>query len=932
MKKLLTNIVLLLFALPFMVNAQMISGTVMDGLEPVIGATVKVGTTGTVTDSDGKYAVKVAPGTHMVEVSYIGYGTQKLEVNVADGEKTTWDVALIEGLDMAEVTILGSRTPPRSNTNSPLPIDVVGAKELLSTGQNSFDKALTYRVPSFNSVNTPVNDATSLLDPYEIRNMGPSRTLVLIDGKRKNSSALLYTQTSPGRGESGTDISAIPQDAIERVEILRDGASAQYGSDAIAGVMNIILKKDAQNGSITFTGGITAEGDGETFGVALNNGAKIGEKGFVNYTVDFSKRELANRPGMVSAEGEAADFGADLGVVQEFLGRNPDANNINGSPETTAAKFAVNMGYDISDNTELYGNAAYVYKKVNSFANYRTPYWRTIEDLPYLGNFFPGENPNNIGKYTDELGYTFDGNGYDGYVPTFDGDLGDYNGTIGLRSVKNDWIADASFTVGGNEQTYLVRNSHNRSTIELPLTLSEEGDTIRSYQYRQNSPLVFDVGGTRFTHVVGNIDINKRFTDMVGIGFGSEFRSENFTVIPGSEASYDGLGPDSFAGNELRNSGTFNRYNFGGYLALALDLTDDFLIDGTVRLENYSDFGSAFVWKVSSRYKFLEDKITLRASASTGFRAPSLHQIYTQKTQYSFVPGQGIQVGGLVNNISREAKLLGLPQLDAEKSTNITVGLGIRPNYNWSFTLDYYNIAVKDRIILSTEITCEEGDDNPLCDLLVENGIVDLSFFVNALDTRTSGIDFVAGYKGLTVGTGTMNFNLSGNYTIQNEREGEVKDPQIVKDAEQTVSNPTQEGLFFTSRPQYKAIFGIDYSIGKFGVSLNNTLFGPTQFRQQGLSDPGLYTEFAPKVVTDLGLNYQITEKVSAILNVNNVLNVLPEWSFKTDAGVALPSDEQLFIDSNAITFNQRYPQMTYNGYHFSQLGTIFNLVVRVKL
>ncbi len=177
-----------------------------------------------------------------------------------------------------------------------------------------------------------------------------------------------------------------------------------------------------------------------------------------------------------------------------------------------------------------------------------------------------------------------------------------------------------------------------------------------------------------------------------------------------------------------------------------------------------------------------------------------------------------------------------------------------------------------------------------------------------------------------------MNFNLSGNYTIQNEREGEVKDPDLVKKAGQTVSNATQEALFFTSRPEYKAIFGIDYKIGKFGVSLNNTLFGPTRFRQQGLSDPGMYTEFAPKVVTDLGLNYQITEKVSTVLNVNNVLNVLPEWSFKTDAGVTLPSEEQLFIDSNAITFNQRYSQMTYNGYHFSQLGTIFNLVVRVKL
>jgi len=358
-------------------------------------------------------------------------------------------------------------------------------------------------------------------------------------------------------------------------------------------------------------------------------------------------------------------------------------------------------------------------------------------------------------------------------------------------------------------------------------------------------------------------------------------------------------------------------------------------------LENYSDFGSAFVWKVSSRYKFLQDKITLRASASTGFRAPTLHQIYTQKTQYSFVPGQGIQVGGLVNNVSREARLLGLPQLDAEKSTNITVGLGIRPNYNWSFTLDYYNIAVEDRIILSTEITGTEAGDTELDRILEEGNIVDISFFANALDTRTSGIDFVASYRGLAVGTGTMNFNLSGNYTLQNEREGDIKNPQIVQDAGQSVSNGTQEALFFTSRPQYKAIFGIDYNIGKFGISLNNTLFGPTIFRQQGLPqefDPktdsyiGLYTEFTPAVVTDLGLSYRISDKISTAFNVNNVFNILPEWSFKTDGGVTMPSEAELFGYSNAITFNQRYSQMTYDGYQFSQLGTIFNLTINVKL
>ena len=911
MKQFLTLLLVALFSLPLALNAQSLSGTVSSNGEALIGANVSVAgsSTGTSTDAEGKYTLKLDAGTYKIEVSYTGYGTETFDVTLAANEDKTLDIELREGVNLTDIVVTGTRTAPRSSTDTPLPIDVVGAKELMATGQNSFDKALTYKIPSFNSVNTPVNDATSLLDPFEIRNMGPSRTLILINGKRKNTSALLYTQTSPGRGESGADISAIPQGAIKRVEILRDGASAQYGSDAIAGVMNIILKDDAEYGSVTLNTGVTGAGDGETYGIAFNKGASLNGKGFVNYSVDLSKRELANRPGTVSAEGEAGDFGAPLADVQAFLNKYPDANNVNGSPETTAAKFLINMGVDISENTQLYGNAAYVYKKVNSYANYRTPYWRTEAAFPYLADFFPnGDN----GEYI-------------GYVPTFDGDLNDYNGTIGVRSEQNGWITDASFTVGGNKQTYFVTNSHNRSTVLVP------GDT--TFKYQQNSPLAFDVGGTKFTHTVGNIDITRRLSDMVGIAFGSEFRSETFEVIAGTESSYEGGGPDSFSGNDPRNSGKFNRYNFGGYADIALDFTDDFLVNATARLENYSDFGTAFVWKVSSRYKLADNKVTLRGSASTGFRAPLLHQIYTQKAQYSFVPGQGIQVGGLINNVSREARLLGLPSLKPEKSTNITVGLGTRVNDNLSITVDYYNISVTDRVILSTEVGATTAGNTPLDAILSANNLSDLSFFVNALDTRTSGIDFVVNYRGLELGDGTLGANLSGNYTLQNERVGDVKNPTLVAEAGQTVSNATQEALFFTSRPKFKMILGFDYQMGKLGASLNNTVFGPTTFRQQGL-DEGLYTEFATKVVTDLAVSYQAAEKVTIALNVNNLFDILPEWSFKADAGSApaalLGDTAYLEGQSNLITFNQRYSQMTYDGYHFSQLGRMLNLSVTI--
>jgi iron complex outermembrane receptor protein len=948
---------------------------------------------GTTTDDNGEFSINVKSLPTTLVVSSMGFATKSVKVI----QPSYLTIVVNEDNALNEIVVTGSRTPVRSNTKSPLPIDIVSAKDLVATGQTTFDKALQFKIPSFNTVQTPVNDATSLLDPYEIRNMGPSRTLILINGKRKNLSALLYTQTSPGRGETGSDISGIPVDAIKSVEVLRDGASAQYGSDAIAGVINIILKDTPNGGSATLRTGMTSEGDGEMFGVSVNNGTSIGDdKGFINYTVDFSKTSLANRPGTVNADGDYGDFaftnpgsyksflsGADdqfLGgvnlagfteaqadaeftnnyvgsadynsrlpvitadniagraSVDEFLGRVPDAGNINGSPETAAAKFLVNGEYNLSEESKLYFNAAFINKKVNSFANYRTPYWRTVGSFPYLADFYPGENPLNAGA----------GGGYDGYVPTFEGDLNDYNATIGFKSVINDWNVDASFTTGGNSQTYKVNQSHNRNTVYSPSTwvdannndIVDAGEINKGSQlYRENSKQSFDPGGTGFYHNVGNIDISKILTDNLSVAFGTEFRYETFEVIEGELGSYDGGGADSFAGNSPENSGKFTRYNFGGYASLNWNPSENLTLDGTIRSENYSDFGNAFVWKASGAYT-ISDKYTLRSSLSTGFRAPTLHQIYTQKAQYSFVPGQGIQVGGLVNNVSSQAGLLGLPKLDAESSTNFTLGLGGKVNRNLSFTVDYYNIAVKDRIVLSTEIGKTATDavgnsigNTALDQVLNANNLSDLSFFVNALDTKTSGIDVVLTYDKLNVGEGTLGFNLSGNYTIQNERDGDVKNPKIVADAGQSVVNATQEALFFTSRPQTKWILGTSYDVGKFGLSLNNTLFGKTTFKQQGM-DSNLRTEFTPKVVTDLGINFNATDKLTFALNVNNLLNVLPEWAFKAEnaAGSAILADPaQVQNQSNLITFNQRYSQMTYDGYHFSQLGTMFNLSLNYK-
>ena len=475
---------------------------------------------------------------------------------------------------------------------------------------------------------------------------------------------------------------------------------------------------------------------------------------------------------------------------------------------------------------------------------------------------------------------------------------------------------DISFTTGGNKQLYTVENTVNHSL-------------------GSKSPIRFKPGGYAFNHVVGNIDITKEVTDKLSIGFGSEFRSENFQIFAGDTASYTGEGANSFPGVNEVNAIKVNRFNIGGYFDVNYDISKVFLLNGTVREEYYSDFGSTFVWKLSGRAKVAGDKLTLRSSISTGFRAPSLHQINLQIAQQSFVPGQGIQTKGIVSNKSPQAHLLGVPALNPEKSTNFTAGFGFNPTKNFSITVDYYHIEIKDRIILSSNITNTAAGNTELDEVLRNNGIVGVSFFTNAIRTQTEGIDVVANYKNIAVGTtGKLTINLAGNYTISNRLEGNITNPKLIGDAGQSTLDVIQEALLTTSRPKYKAVLGGDLFLSKWNFSLNNTLYGPATFRNDGL-DKNLKLEFQTKVVSDINIAYQFSSRINASIAVNNIFNITPEWKLKAlnSNGDAVLSDPALVKKNvNAITFNGRYSLVTYDGAHFSQLGTTFLATLNFKL
>ncbi|HET6769470.1 MAG TPA: TonB-dependent receptor [Chitinophagaceae bacterium] len=889
-----------------------VSGKVSDNSgKGISGASVTAGAgRGTSTDADGNYSLSLSNGSVTITASFVGFAAVSKTVTVSGN--MTVDFVLLEAAgELGEVILTtGTRALPRSSINTPLPIDALHAADLKSTAQISFDKQLQYRVPSFNTINTPVNDATSLLDPYEIRNLGPSRTLILINGKRKNLSSLLYVQFAPGRGESGADLAAIPVDAIKRVEILRDGASAQYGSDAIAGVVNVILKDRIPYSTLTFNGGITHKGDGETYGMAYNGGSNFGSAGFINYTVDFSQVNDATRSGIVHRPTEKATFGGTAAAdaaIDAFLNVYPTAGNINGTGETEAAKFNYNLGLPVGVNSQFYSNAALVFKKVNSHANYRPPYWRL--DYGLLHTRIPGA-PNYTGG-TDPL-YE----GYIGYVPTFDGDLLDYNGTFGFNSTRNGWKHDVSMTFGGNQQLYTVENTVNASIGTA-------------------SPTYFKPGGFRFSHLVGNYDISKSVSDQLSIAFGTEVRSETYRIIAGDTASYSGEGANSFPGIREENATTNSRFNLGAYFDASWDISDAFLLNGAVRAEKYSDYGSSFVWKASSRYKFAGDKVVLRGSISTGFRAPSLHQIYAQSTQAGFFNGL-VQLSGLFNNRSKQAFLLGIPKLKEEESTNITVGLGLNPVKNLNITLDYYNINIQDRIVLSSSIRSNDPTSQ-LYQILQQAGVVNIQFFINGIETRTQGLDLVANYRNIALGNGSLAINLAGNYTLSNEIIGTPNDPAAIKNAGSTILSTQIRSILTESRPEYKAVLGFDYKMDKFGVSLNNTVFGPTRF--QDLDNGGavmnnIKQEFKTAVVTDLNLGYDFTSRISAYIAANNLFNILPKWDLKLTGSPGDPNyaAAQATLNNTAdrellegfLSFSGRYPVLAYNGSQFSQLGTVF--------
>ena len=729
---------------------RLLQGTItdVDDAEPLIGATVLIkGTSiGAITDEFGNYSFVIPDGAATLVVSYIGYDTREIAIGRAD----RLDVALFSSGLFAgeEIVVIGSRNATRTKLETPVPVDIIPVSKILNeVGQVDLNQILTYVAPSFQSARQAIADGTDHIDPAQLRGLGPDQVLVLINGKRRHQSALVNVNGTVNRGTVGTDLAAIPAAAVERIEILRDGAAAQYGSDAIAGVINIVLKKTTDINSLNlsygyyntnydknyalYNAGIATSpsvhvNDGGSLSAAWNGGFKLGKKGFLNFTAEYLRREATNRASTYNGQIYPKN-GAELIVDDSILAsKGIDRMFFDmriGSSRMEGGGLMLNAELPLSDNWSLYafggihkksGNAAGFYRYASSIVTNAKQY------APNVLNLYP-----------------------DGFLPEIVSDITDIAATAGIHGLWKSWNIDLSNTVGQNNFDFTVDNSVNYTQVAV------------SPDVLQTS---FEAGGLSFLQNTTNLDFSRHINHVLSgmnIAFGAESRIEQFGITAGEESSwknYDtasgaAAGAQVFAGFLPANEGKNSRNCIGIYADLEQDISRSFMVGAALRYENYSDFGNTLNWKLASRYK-IGDAFSIRASASTGFRAPSMQQRFYAKTNTLFVssPAGLVPVeSGTFTNDSEPAAILGIPTLKQETSLNLAAGFTARPVEGLEITLDIYQVDINDRIVLTNNFS--DGGDSILKVQLAMANAGQANFFTNAIDTRAAGIEAVAAYE-----------------------------------------------------------------------------------------------------------------------------------------------------------------------------------------
>ena len=859
------NLRIVLYTLSFLFTSSAIAqfgtitGTVSDEFGPLPGAKVTLvdAELSMSCDINGAFSFEVKPGKYTVRASYLLYSSQELPINISfnqlNGER---NFVLVTGSIVDANVSIGSRVKPKSQMENVAGVDVITRKDILSSGQLNLTQVLQYHIASFHSTRQTIADGTDHVDPSTLRGMGPDQILILINGKRRHASSLINVNGTIGKGAVGTDLNAIPVNAIDRIEILRDGAAAQYGSDAIAGVINIILSEQTNAFSINSTLNPTVKGDGTEISFNTNYGLAIGKNGFLNISGELMQRDPINRAGDYTGNVYSTNDSIDALLVSEnqFYDKNQFSGKQVmqiGASEAFDARLFYNAVIPIKNKAELYSNGGLSYRKGIAHGFYRFP---VTPEKVVLG-LFPH-----------------------GFLPEIETEVIDNAATFGMRSTKNGWLIDLSHSYGKNGLDFTVKNSNNAS-----LGLA--------------SPTSSLVGGFRYRQNISNLDLSKRidsvsFLEAINVAFGGEFRVENYEILSGDEASWvDGAdtsdtgekfesGIQVFPGLQPQNALKKQRTNFAAYADIEFHLTKKFLFESATRFENYGKFGKNLSWKLALRYK-ISNKFSLRSSVNTGFRAPSLHQIYFNNVGTQFIDGESFKVGTF-NNVSSITKAFGIEGLKPETSNNFSAGFTVKLLQNFSITMDAYFIQIKDRIVLSGMFG--KGYES----ILEPIGASTAQFFVNAVNTKTSGFDLVPTYStrfkdGLLKVSGGFNFTST-------KIADEVNSSDILEGAEDILFNREEIARLESGQPKTKTIVVMDYTVNKWNFLLRNTRFGKVEYVHPFDVDESNWVMntfngniesrdqvFSAKVLTDLYVSYKFSNYFKMSVGGNNIFNIYPD-------------------------------------------------------
>lgn len=913
------------------------TGASLPGVSVLVVGTKK----GAVTDIDGNYVIEAKIGD-VLQFSYVGLETKTVTVT---GAVVNITLSGGSGETLQDVVVIGSRNPTRTVTESAVPIDVIAMKDIATQGaQTNLNQILNMVAPSFTSNTQTVADGTDHLDPAQLRGLGPDQVLVLLNGKRRHTSSLVNINGTPGRGSVGTDLNAIPSFALEKIEVLRDGASAQYGSDAIAGVINLNIKKDTKKFDINLFSGSNFSrnandhrggNDGNHYQLDLNYGTNLGkEKSFINLTGSLQLRDATSRANDATGtiynaynaiEQRASEDGININslfgnisntpnstqIINTIKGYAPQVSYFTGAQQTaisnatTISQLQTALNFDATDGELAYRNlerknfnmriGQSSFESVQFFLNAAYPINDKLEVYVFGGTSYrEGESAGFYRRPNQSRSYT--GLYLNGFLPEIHSTINDLSAAAGLRgTIFKDWNFDLSNTYGRNAFDYNIENTVNATL-------------------REGSPDEFDAGGLRFAQNTTNFDMSKKFGTL-NVAFGAEYRYETYGInagVPDSYSQYDingnvvtGTTPANirvtdffgaarpggaqvFPGYRAENAKEENRNSYAFYTDLEWDITDKWLLNGAVRFENYSDFGNTTNYKIATRYK-LTDNINLRGAISTGFRAPSLHQIYYESTATQFTGGVPFEVGTFSND-SKIAELLGIPKLKQEESTSFSAGFTAKiPSANITITADAYFIKIDDRVVLTDQFT-PTPVTQPLYDQAGANAA---TFFANAIDTESKGIDVVITNKLNLNENMTLKNDLSGTFS-KTRQVGQIHASPVLEAAGQVNTYFSESSRIYLEEaiPRVKVNLTNNLTYKKLDFFLRNVYFGEvTDPNVADVNGDGFvgativngkaveneHPVWGGKIITDFSVGFKISAVTKVVIGANNILDIYPD-------------------------------------------------------